>query len=64
MCLMLLILPIYLELPDNQAFHMFQNVEVEEECVDDRSVDDLLLFINGGNEGMLSCIVSTHPGLH
>ena len=30
------------------AFHVFQNVEVEEERVDDRSVDDLLSFINGG----------------
>ncbi|CAI9274048.1 unnamed protein product [Lactuca saligna] len=33
---------------------MLQNVEVEEEhervCVDDRSVDDLLLFINSGDE--------------
>ncbi|PWA66063.1 hypothetical protein CTI12_AA330360 [Artemisia annua] len=27
-----------------------KNVEVEEERVDDRSVDDLLLFINSGNE--------------
>ncbi|KAL6323098.1 hypothetical protein AAG906_027358 [Vitis piasezkii] len=27
-----------------------KNVEVEEECVDYRSVDDLLSFINGGNE--------------
>ncbi|GKB99525.1 hypothetical protein Tco_0985662 [Tanacetum coccineum] len=27
------------------------NVEIEEERVDDRSVDDLLLFINSGNEG-------------
>lgn len=41
---------------------MFQNVEVEEECVDDRSVDDLLSFINGGNKG-ISSIVSIHLGL-
>lgn len=34
------------------GFHMFQNIEVEEERVDDRSVDDLLSFINGGHEGM------------
>nr|GFA78800.1 SKP1-like protein 21 isoform X1 [Tanacetum cinerariifolium] len=27
-----------------------KNVEIEEERVDDRSVDDLLLFINSGNE--------------
>ncbi|XP_052204242.1 SKP1-like protein 21 isoform X3 [Diospyros lotus] len=27
-----------------------ENVEVEEERIDERSVDDLLLFINGGNE--------------
>lgn len=26
-----------------------QNIEVEEERVDDRSVDDLLSFINGDN---------------
>lgn len=32
---------------------MFQNVEVEEERVDQRSVDDLLTFINGGNGGMI-----------
>ena len=32
---------------------MSQNVEVEEDCVDDRSVDDLLSFINGDNGGML-----------
>ena len=32
---------------------MSQNVEVEEERVDDRSVDDLLSFINGENGGML-----------
>lgn len=30
-----------------------QNIEVEEERVDDRSVDDLLSFINGDNGGML-----------
>lgn len=32
---------------------MFQNVEVDEELVDDRSVDDLLSFINGDDGGML-----------
>ena len=31
---------------------MFQNVEVEEDRVDDRSVDDLLSFINGGDGGI------------
>lgn len=31
---------------------MCQNVEVEEEHVDERSVDDLLSFINGGNGGI------------
>ena len=35
------------------AFHVFQNVEIEEERVDDRSVDDLLSFINGGKGGIL-----------
>ena len=30
---------------------MFQNVEVEEEHADERSVDDLLSFINGNDEG-------------
>lgn len=29
----------------------FQNVEVEAEHVDDRSVDELLSFINGENGG-------------
>ncbi|KAI8007406.1 SKP1-like protein 21 [Camellia lanceoleosa] len=29
-----------------------KNVEVEEECVDERSVDELLSFINGGNGGV------------
>lgn len=33
---------------------MFQNVEVEEEHVDERSVDDLLSFINGNDGGNLS----------
>lgn len=60
MCLMLLILYIYSKLADNWAFCMFQNVEVEEECVDYRSVDDLLSFINGGNEGIIkSCLYSS-----
>jgi hypothetical protein len=31
---------------------MFQHVEVEEDRVDDRSVDDLLSFINGGDGGI------------
>lgn len=30
---------------------MIQNVEVEEERVDERSVEDLLTFINGGDGG-------------
>lgn len=42
-----------LELIGSQFFFMFQNVEVEEERVDQRSVDDLLTFINGGNGGMI-----------
>lgn len=29
-----------------------QNVEVEEEHVDERSVEDLLTFINGGDGGI------------
>ena len=36
----------------SNGFHLFQNVEVEEERVDDRSVDDLLSFINGGDGGI------------
>lgn len=35
---------------------MFQTAEVEEERVDERSVDDLLSFINGGGEGILSVL--------
>lgn len=31
---------------------MFQNVEIVEEQLDDRSVDDLLSFINGGDGGI------------
>ena len=44
---------------------MLQNVEAEEEHVDDRSVDDLLSFINGGNGGIheslstLCCMLSS-----
>lgn len=34
--------------------HMFQNVEGREEHVDDRSVDDLLSFINGNDGGKIS----------
>lgn len=30
---------------------VFQNIEVGEEHVDERSVDDLLSFINGGEKG-------------
>jgi hypothetical protein len=32
-----------------------QDVDAGEEHVDDRSVDDLLSFINGGDGGMLKC---------
>ncbi|KAG6748112.1 hypothetical protein POTOM_048013 [Populus tomentosa] len=32
-----------------------KDVDAEEEHVDDRSVDDLLSFINGGDGGMLKC---------
>jgi len=35
---------------------MFQSVEVEEEHIDKRSVDDLLSFINGNDEGKTFCI--------
>lgn len=35
------------------TLHLFQNVESEEECVDERSVDDLLQFINGGERGII-----------
>ncbi|MBA0685910.1 hypothetical protein Goari_013547 [Gossypium aridum] len=34
-----------------------KNIEVEEERVDDRSVDDLLSFINGDNGGMLKIVL-------
>ena len=34
------------------VFLVFQNVEVEEERVDERSVDDLLSFINGEDGGV------------
>lgn len=33
---------------------MFQNAELEGEHVDERSVDDLLSFINGNGEGNLN----------
>lgn len=36
---------------------MFQNVEVEEEHVDERSVDDLLSFINGNDGGKLKILI-------
>lgn len=41
---------------------MFQNVEVEEEHVDERSVDDLLSFINGNDRGtfLLFWILPAH----
>lgn len=41
------------------SFILFQNVEVEEEQVDQRSVDDLLSFINGANEGIQYCSYHT-----
>lgn len=41
----------------NWTFHIFQNVEAEEERVDDRSVDDLLSFING--EGIIMIVIVT-----
>lgn len=31
---------------------VLQNIEVEEDHVDERSVDDLLSFINGGDGGI------------
>jgi len=33
------------------TFRFFQSTEIEEEHVDDRSVDELLSFINGGGTG-------------
>lgn len=41
---------------------VLQNIEVEEDQADDRSVDDLLLFINGGNEGIF-CSTFNFPSL-
>nr|GEY54453.1 hypothetical protein [Tanacetum cinerariifolium] len=38
---------------EQSSFVPENNVENEEERVDDRSVDDLLLFINCGNEGLI-----------
>lgn len=35
---------------------MFQNVETEEDRADDRSVEDLLSFINGGHGGIHECL--------
>lgn len=35
-----------------KKLHVFQDVEVEEEPKDERSVDDLLSFINGPDGGM------------
>lgn len=44
---------------DNNLIHdVFQNVEVEEERVDERSVDDLLSFINGKERGIIGCCFS------
>jgi len=37
-----------------KMFHLFQDVAVEEEPKDERSVEDLLSFINGADGGM-SC---------
>lgn len=37
--------------------HILQNAEVEEEQVDERSVDDLLTFINGGDEGKIKTLL-------
>ena len=37
---------------------MFQDVEVEEERADDRSVEDLLSFINGADGGMCGDVSS------
>lgn len=34
---------------------MFQNVETEEDRADERSVEDLLSYINGGHRGMHEC---------
>lgn len=40
--------------------YIFQNVEVEEQQrVDERSVDDLLSFINGGDGGILMNFIDT-----
>jgi hypothetical protein len=47
---------LYTAVDDNWTRHMFQSVEAEEERVDDRSVDDLLSFINGGNGGIHECL--------
>jgi len=38
-----------------KMFDVFQDVEVEEEPKDERSVEDLLSFINGADGGM-SCL--------
>lgn len=35
----------------HNSYYMTQNAEIKEERFDDRSVDDLLLFINSGDEG-------------
>lgn len=39
----------------SKMFHVIQDVEVEEEPKDERSVEDLLSFINGADGGM-SCL--------
>lgn len=45
--------------------YIFQNVEVEEQQrVDERSVDDLLSFINGGDGGIFMNFIDTlHCGV-
>lgn len=36
---------------EDYIFNVFQKIEVEEEHVDERSVEDLLTYINGGDRG-------------
>nr|GFB84713.1 SKP1-like protein 21 [Tanacetum cinerariifolium] len=45
---------------DYNFYCLLQNVEIEEDRVDDRSVDDLLLFINSGNEGSRGICLKTN----
>ena len=51
-------LQISFDLNKNKSVCMFQNVEVEEEHVDERSVDDLLSFINGNDGGIPLLLVN------